>query len=572
MTRHHALLAAGLTLAGAAFPPTSDARIFYRFKALTGIAGARSSTGIAINDSNIATGSVTLPSPASTQAYKTDPDGNMVALGVPEGMHRSYGQAINEAGQIAGFAERNGSNQTAFVTDVNGSLLNLGSLDGTKITPLSINDAGQVTGSASTANSGSNVFAFLGKFNTPMVNLGTINGASKSIGAAINDAGIIVGAIVTTTSKAFITDANGLNMRELLPDQPYSAAMAINAGGQVAGYYRASQYGKVNAFVTDGNGLNLHALEGLGGLESYATGINDAGKFVGHYYENHNVIKGFIADATGHAKPLTKLMTTPLPDACNPFIPYDINNNDWIVGTCGPNDKNYAFLLIPEEVANVTPSRENSFKLSETQQDLLNCDADKKCSLATAATGTQQLSIKLSAATLNSHGIDLKQLQPATPMAISIGNYSFSGSLENADPDKHQLRPSHLPATWTSKHNECKKYAPDNSCSRNVTVVDSIIKISADKKYNLSISIKGKKSFGNASKFGQPIVADLCPSSPVGSSQIIDSALLSIDSQPLPMTIKIDCKLKSTTKTIRQSQTSFTLNSLSLKAGLINDP
>lgn len=237
MTQRPIDLAFVLVVIGLSIAPRADARTLYRFKTLTGISGAQSSNGLSINDRNIVTGSVTLQS-GYTHAYKTDQDSNMIDLGVPDGMQQSYGIAINNNGQVTGFGEQYAdipfvasppnvsNNQMAFVTDANDNLLSLGSLGGTNIMPSGINAAGQVTGSASTATSElNNIFAFLGKLDTRMINLGTLGGSSTSIGRAINDAGIVVGFINTPTAdKAFVTDTNGQNMRELLPDQPNSIA------------------------------------------------------------------------------------------------------------------------------------------------------------------------------------------------------------------------------------------------------------------------------------------------------------------------------------------------------------
>ena len=64
----------------------------------------------------------------------------------------SYAQAINEAGQVIGYAYTAGNAAAhAFVWDSIGGITDLGTLGGSESHPLALNEAGLVAGYASTA-------------------------------------------------------------------------------------------------------------------------------------------------------------------------------------------------------------------------------------------------------------------------------------------------------------------------------------------------------------------------------------------------------------------------------------
>lgn len=101
-------------------------------------------------------------------------------------------------------------------------------------------------------------------------------------------------------------------------------------------------------------------------------------------------------------------------------------------------------------------------------------------------------------------------------------------------------------------------------------MADGSVKISADKKRNLTITLKGKKTTVIGEAFGQQLLTGLCPTATPGNSQVVDSALFSIGTAPLPMTVKLDCTVKQRTKTV--AGTPYVLHSVTGKAVLTAEP
>ncbi len=127
--------------------------------------------------------------------------------------------AINNAGQVVGV----GNNGHAVLYS-NGQITDLGTVAGSvSSSASSINDRGQVTGTATTAQGVQHAFLYS---NGQMLDLGTLPGQSSSRATGINNAAQIVG---NSGSSAFLY-SNG-QMSDL---GPISAA-AINNAGQVVG-------------------------------------------------------------------------------------------------------------------------------------------------------------------------------------------------------------------------------------------------------------------------------------------------------------------------------------------------
>lgn len=153
---------------------------------------------------------------------------------------------------------------------------------------------------------------------------------------AINDLGQITGSSSMDYSKpgqAFITDANGLNLRNIDSIETGSFAFGINNTGQVVGQY-VDTNGDYRSFVTgpNGNGINDP------GTQVSFNGINDDGQVVGSFLVN-GVEHSFISDDGGATAndigTLAGLHT----------FATSINNSGQVVGhSRGDDGKNHAFI------------------------------------------------------------------------------------------------------------------------------------------------------------------------------------------------------------------------------------
>jgi probable HAF family extracellular repeat protein len=220
-----------------------------------GIGGA----GYGINLSGQVAGTFAVPAPplGVVRAFRTSPNGQpvtMTDLGVlPGGVH-SEGRAINDAGQVAGFADTapgplpgDFGPTHAFRTTAAGLVsdpgADLGTLGGPQSRAFGINASGQVVGQSFIAN-GLDQHAFRSSPNgqpATLTDLGTLGG-NNSGALAINSFGVVVGdsTIVpgSDTRRAFIYDTQMRDLNALIP--PGSGwilgfAYGINDAGQIAG-------------------------------------------------------------------------------------------------------------------------------------------------------------------------------------------------------------------------------------------------------------------------------------------------------------------------------------------------
>ncbi|CAN5384334.1 hypothetical protein BH09PLA1_BH09PLA1_24990 [soil metagenome] len=200
-------------------------------------------------------------------------------LGGPD----SYATAINNAGQITGYAGIPNGLAHAFVYDPANGMRDIATLSGNSYAR-SINENGQVAGMIGVDGQAQ---AFRWRDETGMVLLGTLGGI-LSQGYGINNAGHVVGMAATAenggnfTGHAFLYDETGMHDLGTLGDI-YSEAAAINDRDEVVGYsyIHGDQY--VRGFIHDGTTMrDLNDLidPASGWRISLPHDINNAGQIV----------------------------------------------------------------------------------------------------------------------------------------------------------------------------------------------------------------------------------------------------------------------------------------------------
>jgi probable HAF family extracellular repeat protein len=224
----------------------------------------------------------------------------------------SLATGINNAGQVVGYSwpTVGTPGREAFFADADGTLRPLGFLPGqTNRTSrysmaTALNEAGQVVGFASSNGAGGSPQAFITDANgaggmrglgfLPGAESGATNGApAESRASAVNNAGRVVGFGRNAAGgyEAFITGpdgSDGLTGLGFLPgmsERSESYATAVNEAGRVVGHARAEGSRNVEAFITGddpaGGLIRLNPMAGLSDVSSYAFGINASGHVVG---------------------------------------------------------------------------------------------------------------------------------------------------------------------------------------------------------------------------------------------------------------------------------------------------
>jgi MYXO-CTERM domain-containing protein len=208
-------------------------------------------------------------------------NGSVRTLGTLGGTN-SYGYGINASGQVVGVSDTASGAQHGFVTRADGSLADIGPVNGGGSSAANaINDLGQVTGYAETNASGD--YAAYIYQNGAMNFLATLGG-NYAQGYAINNAGMVAGysGLSNGESHAFLY-ANGVlaDLGDLGGNDSY--ATGINEAGAVVGVSNlaAGPGAGYHAFLYSGGTLkDLNDLidPALGWTLTYASDINDKGQ------------------------------------------------------------------------------------------------------------------------------------------------------------------------------------------------------------------------------------------------------------------------------------------------------
>jgi probable HAF family extracellular repeat protein len=210
---------------------------------------------------------------------QSQPRYSVVDIGTLGGT-RTMALGVNNSGQIVGYSTTTNDAATNAFIYSHGVMANLGTLGGLRSEAYAINDFAQVVGwSWTTGGSGSPAHAFLYNYNTgALSDLGTLGG-SYSLAYAINEYGQVAGESYNSNSlnRAFLWTAGNMAGLSTLGGN-YSRALGINKLGHVVGTANdISSFWKAFLFV----GGYMTNLGTLGGFNSTATCINSNGLVAG---------------------------------------------------------------------------------------------------------------------------------------------------------------------------------------------------------------------------------------------------------------------------------------------------
>ena len=259
------------------------------------------SEGLEVNNLGYIVGRVEI-SPSVDRAFISD-GLQMIDIGTLGGSS-ARGYAINDSGQIVGYATTAPPSQIRAFLYSGGAMQDLGTLGGpsTNSIAYAINSYGQVVGSAQI-----NFFqwhAFLHS-DGMMVDLGTLGTNSEA--RDINDAGQIVGfsTIASGASHAFLYSAGVMQDLGTLPGGANSFAYAINNQGQVVG--SSDSFGGARRAVLY-SGRQIYDLNNFIAADSRwvlneARGINDRGQIVGTGINPSGLQRAFLLTPNPNPRP-----------------------------------------------------------------------------------------------------------------------------------------------------------------------------------------------------------------------------------------------------------------------------
>ena len=185
---------------------------------------------IDVNNNNVSTGRSFTPG-FQFNAFTYDGNtGVMTSLGTLGGTN-SYGEAINDNGQVVGLSDVVGGGSHAF-SYKDGVMTDLGTLGGNQSTAFDVNNDGVIVGKSDIVGGGERGFVHQ---NGVMTGLGTLAGNSQAV--AINENGVIAGNSVNGAgqTRAVIFDSNGNPIDLGTLGGTYSEAFSINDSGYIVG-------------------------------------------------------------------------------------------------------------------------------------------------------------------------------------------------------------------------------------------------------------------------------------------------------------------------------------------------
>jgi probable HAF family extracellular repeat protein len=203
----------------------------------------------------------------------------------------SAATGINNQGVVVGWYSASGNGSGVFIWTKEDGARDIGSLGGGSciIEPGALNDNGQVAGSCTTSVGETHPFIWSQQLG--MVDLGTLGG-SYSVANAINATGQVVGCSYTSNNEIHAFSWSPLTGMIDLGDADYpsSCAIDVSSGGQVVGYEQDANGSKVFSWTIDGGKKEV------AGYGSTVIAVSDSGEVVGSHLAENGEIHAFSWD------------------------------------------------------------------------------------------------------------------------------------------------------------------------------------------------------------------------------------------------------------------------------------
>jgi probable HAF family extracellular repeat protein len=248
--------------------------------------------------------------------------------------------SMNNTGQIIGAVEKADGLLHAYIYQ-GGPVQDIGTFDRLDNIPIAINNAGQVIGYFSDPEIDFQI-AYVRNADGTLVNLGSIDGSTFNVPMAINDHGVVVGyaGVAGSTARAFIYQNGQMSAVDNLEGYSFFNARCINNAGQIIALFRAHHNDLQSGLITGTSLRNLGTLPG--GWNVAAAAMNDHGEIVG------------VANP-GDPRPRAFLYSHDHLHPIGDWYPTAINNSGQIVGYSqsaavlysGGKERNLNSLLVP---------------------------------------------------------------------------------------------------------------------------------------------------------------------------------------------------------------------------------
>lgn len=262
-------------------------------------------------------------------AFVREPDGRFTAIAHPDaGFYGTLPQGINDAGQIAGIVTDANTRSHGFVLD-DGTYTTVDTPDASGNTQvLDIDDRGRLVGVSGLVS-----YGYLADGRGQPDELDAPGVVSDTFPAGINDRGEIVGSSDRGSARSyhgFLRDRRGRFWRIDVPGAKGTAAARINDRGDIVGYYSDTTDNPNTAtdargFLRDHRG-RFRRIDVPGATATQAIGINNRGEIVGVYADADGGTHGFLRGRDG------EFTTIDVPDATVTLV-LDLNDRGQIVGS-----------------------------------------------------------------------------------------------------------------------------------------------------------------------------------------------------------------------------------------------